>query len=258
MEKMIDYPKEMIIKAIVDNFYGLAVSTIASELSWVRRFLAANPEYPHARDLNEWSYDFGKPYSLAKNKDTDENLREKLEVVKPIKESLVSDWVQSRKTSTKWEDISIIIAICTGRRMIEIHGDATFEPVDEKTIHFIGQAKKRYTVREAGEDGYDIPVIYLSAKEISVLVAKLETLGKRIENPDSKIVNRTFSMPLSRHPSPLTQYKEARDYYAAYLVHNGYAGNSLPALYITKVLGHKAGDTGVSGSALNYQKLRLV
>ena len=258
MQRMIEYPLEMMIQAIQDNFYGLAVSTVASELSWVRKFLAANPDFPNARDLAAWSTAYGKPINAAKNKGTDENLREKLQVVKKLKESLVSDWVQSHKNSSSWQDISIIIAICTGRRMIEIHGDATFEPVDEKTIFFTGQAKKRYTVREAGEDGYNIPVIYLSAQEISALVQKLENMGKRIENPDRIIVNKTFSMPLSRHPSPLTQYKEARDYYAAYLVHNGYAGDSLEALYITKVLGHKPGDTGVSGSALNYQKLRLV
>ena len=258
MQKMIEYPLELMIKTIVDNFSTLAVSTQASELTWLRKFLGANPDYSNARDLADWSSVYGKPINAAKNKGTDENLREKLQVVKKIEESLVSEWVQSRKNSSSWQDISIIIAICTGRRMIEIHGDATFEPVDDQTIFFTGQAKKRYTVREAGEDGYSIPVIYLTAQEISALVQKLENMGKRIENPDRLIVNKTFSMPLSRHPSPLTQYKEARDYYAAYLVHNGYAGDSLPALYITKVLGHKPGDTGVSGSALNYQKLRLV
>jgi len=258
MQKMIGYPLELMIKTIVDNFATLAVSTQASELTWLRKFIAANPDYSNARDLADWSTAYGKPINAAKNKGTDENLREKLQVVKKIEESLVSEWVQSHKNSSSWQDISVIIAICTGRRMIEVHGDATFEPVDDQTIFFTGQAKKRFTVRDAGEDGYNIPVIYLSAQEISGLVQKLETLGKRIENPDRIIVNKTFSMPLSRHPSPLTQYKEARDYYAAYLVHNGYAGDSLPALYITKVLGHKPGDTGVSGSALNYQKLRLV
>jgi len=258
MEKMRDLHIEVIIKNLIKNLDGLAPSTVASEMTWLRNFLAAHNDYPHAGELNVWSYDFGRPFSIAKNKEQNKRLNKQLEDIKDIRVDLVRDWVEKYKNSDKWQDISYVIALCTGRRMIEIHGDATFVPVAEDKIHFTGQAKKRGEDRILPDEGFEIPVIFISAKEVSKLIEKLETLDKRVENPDSKLVNKLFSMSLSRHPKPVKEYKEARDFYAAYLIENGYNGNTLPAKYLTRVLGHKQNDVGVSPSAINYQKLRLV
>ena len=258
MDKIKDSPIEIIIKTLIKNLDGLAVSTVASEMTWFRNFLKANSDYPNAKDLDLWSYEFGRPFSIAKNKEQNRRLSNQLEEIKSIKVDSVREWVETRKDSAKWQDISYVIALCTGRRMIEIHGDATFTPISEDKIHFTGQAKKRGEDRNLLDEGFEIPVIFITASEVAKLIEKLETQDKRIENPDNKIVNKTFSMALSRQPSPLTQYKEARDFYSAYLIENGYNGNTHPAKYLTRVLGHKPGETGVSGSALNYQKLRLV
>jgi|GEM_PF-6415216 len=258
MEKMRDLHVDAVIIAIVKNLDGLAVSTVASELTWLRSFLASHRDYPNAAELNAWTYEFGRPFSIAKNKEQNKRLNKQLEDIKDIRVDLVRDWVEKYKNSDKWQDISYVIALCTGRRMIEIHGDATFVPVAEDKIHFTGQAKKRGEDRILPDEGFEIPVIFISAKEVSKLIEKLETLDKRVENPDSKLVNKLFSMSLSRHPKPVKEYKEARDFYAAYLIENGYNGNTLPAKYLTRVLGHKQNDVGVSPSAINYQKLRLV
>ena len=258
MEKMKDLPVEVIIKNLIDNLDGLAPSTVASEMTWFRNFLASHSDYSHAGELNVWSYDFGRPFSIAKNKEQNKRLNKQLEDIKDIRVDLVRDWVEKYKNSAKWQDISYVIALCTGRRMIEIHGDATFTPISEDRIHFTGQAKKRGEDRNLPDEGFEIPVIFLSAYEVAKLIEKLEILDKRVENPDSKLVNKLFSMSLSRHPKPVKEYKEARDFYAAYLIENKYNGNTLPAKYLTRVLGHKQNDVGVSPSAINYQKLRLV
>lgn len=103
----------------------------------------------------------------------------------------------------KWTDLTIFLAIGTGRRPVEIHALGTFEYVDDFTLHFSGQAKTRGA--EEANLAYNIPTIFPAKLLIKAHILLSET-GKRIDpeiqKNDRKAVNRLISAQMSRAMKP--------------------------------------------------------
>ena len=107
--------------------------------------------------------------------------------------------IKSQKPA-KWEDISIAIALTTGRRMAEVHQSAKFEIIDNYTLSFKGQLKGK--TRKVGDKKlintvFEIPTLVESSLIIDG-IQYLEQNNKRIEaDKPSSTVNNRFSRYLS-------------------------------------------------------------
>ncbi|MHC5823908.1 MAG: protelomerase family protein, partial [Nostoc sp.] len=51
--------------------------------------------------------------------------------------------LNSETSKMKWREVSIALAIVTGRRQVEIHGNGYFELIDDYKVSFTGQAKTK-------------------------------------------------------------------------------------------------------------------
>lgn len=79
----------------------------------------------------------------------------------------------------KWEDVSCSIALCTGRRMSEIHCSGEFELLGEYELGFIGQLKTKGHHREV------LPIPTLVRAELILSgISYLEKYNRRKETPD--------------------------------------------------------------------------
>ncbi len=97
-----------------------------------------------------------------------------------------------------WEDVSISMALVTGRRMAEIHKTAEFEVIADEThrIKFKGQVKAGR--KNSSERWNVIPVLIPSDLVIAGL-SFLEYNNKRLgEDRDTSHVNARFSTALSK------------------------------------------------------------
>lgn len=100
----------------------------------------------------------------------------------------------SNLESARWEDISIALALATGRRMAEIHYSASFEPSDEFEVIFTGQLKAKSGKLEHQSKRWVIPTLLPSLLVIKGL-EKLAELGKRVDSYER--VNTLFQKPLN-------------------------------------------------------------
>lgn len=86
----------------------------------------------------------------------------------------------------KWENVSCAIALCTGRRMAEIHCSGEFEKTGEYELRFTGQLKQR-TSKKNGQrtivESFLIPTL-VKADLILSGMNYLENVGRRLENPE--------------------------------------------------------------------------
>lgn len=163
-------------------------------------------------------------------------------------------------TSLSWKEVSIALALVTGRRMAEIHGKATsFTTNDTQgTLTFKGQLK---TKERATEESYDIPVL-LPTEDVLLLWSELCKTDRQFDNPSD--VNRKLSKGFSTElpvsigklfkSTGVTKYKDLRDIYAARILKDKPVGVSASSL-ISQVLGHGEDDIQTASS---YQKIDIV
>jgi Telomere resolvase len=246
---------------IANNVFNLSLASLKNEFTWLRRYLTANPDYPDRDEMFNWTHTQSRTVSLEVNKTSQQNLKKILSDVEDVSQSHIESWVKSKINSSDWRDWTVILAICTGRRMIEILGnESTYTPVDGTHVAFTGQAKKRYGdyIRRVDETVRVIPILFISAEQVCELVQKLDEQGMRIKPLTDKSINKAYSKPLSRHPKPFKQFKDARDIYAALCIHNGLNGRKQDMLYVSEILGHELQANGMSMSAINYRKYNII
>lgn len=100
-----------------------------------------------------------------------------------------------------WRDISIAIALCTGRRQSEIHYSGKFSLIADYELSFSGQLKgKKRTVegKALSEVEFKVPTI-CPASYILMGVQFLEMESKRTDREDGvEVVNKRWGKPLSQ------------------------------------------------------------
>lgn len=158
-----------------------------------------------------------------------------------------------------WKDLSVFIALATGRRMAEVHGiNTSFYATDDDHVMFGGQLKTK-----GREDGVE-PYIIKTFADASRVVAAWERL-KTLRAPLPPFeVNRKLSKPLSSempasivalyNASGIEKYKDMRDIYAAKML------DFLPVhitanAFVARCMGHSADDLITANT---YQKIRIV
>jgi len=104
------------------------------------------------------------------------------------------------KSEVRWQDVSCAIALCTGRRMAEIHLSATFTEVDEYSVNFTGQLKgksRKVDGVELRKAVFTIPTLVPSHLVVKGL-EWLEENGKRLPSSESvEAVNRKWNRYIS-------------------------------------------------------------
>lgn len=106
--------------------------------------------------------------------------------------------LDSGTKKTAWKDVSIALALVTGRRMAEIHQTAEFDPVGDGLVRFTGQCKTKGSSADYYRENpsYEIPVL-VPVEDVLKGLAWLEERGKRIaKDGDIRQVNRRYSKEL--------------------------------------------------------------
>jgi integrase len=150
-----------------------------------------------------------------------------------------------------WRQISIALAIATGRRMAEIHCSAKFEYVDETHLMFTGQLKVKGLAAEyfASNPSYKIPVLVPARLAIAghqwlIDNGKISPTPQRASNrlaPELRKAMLLLKKTLGIEHDFFT-YKGLRSIYA--LVCNQVFNGSDPdnTLYLAEILGHGRAD----------------
>ena len=177
-----------------------------------------------------------------------------------VKWSEINDYLESTDIfKVGWKELSIYIALATGRRQGEVHGIKThFEVIDPNYLMFTGQLKVKDRVD--GDKPFPIQTLVDSAK---VIVA-WERLCKLKPPMDSNTVNKKLSIPFSRelptglrtffNRAGLKQYKDMRDTYAAKMMEFKPSDKS-SNYWLARCMGHSESDLKTSCS---YDKVQLV
>ncbi len=76
------------------------------------------------------------------------------------------DTLENVNAKSKWVDVSVALALVTGRRQDEIHGKGKFELIDEYTLSFSGQSKATGEAKDYFEENPSYPIPTLINAEI--------------------------------------------------------------------------------------------
>ncbi len=153
------------------------------------------------------------------------NKKKTVEVkAKPILDLAINSLAKLKAAeAVRWENISVAVAIATGRRAVEIHSLSELEATDDPyQLHFSGQAKTRDV--EDAKDDYIIPTL-LPAKDVLRGFEWLKLQGKRlpkeVQENDSRAVNKRYGKALTNAMKPFenAHYHSLRAMYAAILWH---------------------------------------
>ena len=194
-------------------------STAATETPLVKSNMLDTSAYFYSQLLSfqrEESLELNRKYkSAVQQKNRGEKTKVKLNNL--IDKCLNTLELLDNGKNPKWTELSIALALGTGRRMAEIHSLGNFEYVSDNRIYFSGQAK----TREAEGSNSEYEIISLFPARLMIKALKyLEECGRRLpkevqeENP--KACNKAYAMALSRslNKYPNVTYKSLRALYA--------------------------------------------
>jgi hypothetical protein len=179
-----------------------------------------------------------------------------------------------------WMEVSKAIALCTGRRMVEVHATASFEVVGEYELVFSGQAKQHRKYKaddeqnEFSRDNYVIPTLLL-ASDMKLALDWLATtkskkgnnyrLPKETAELNRNAVNAMYSKELNSSITKLyldsannnvetkLTYHGLRDVYAT--ICKNLFKMSDDGIFLSKILGHDRRDTQTANT---YKKFNVV
>ena len=199
------------------------------------------------------------PVTKAVNASDDANVVEHANNVRPVIWSPIMAFLDGLEIERAgWKDLSVFLALATGRRMAEIHGIKTsFYPTDNDHVMFAGQLKTKE--REQGAEPYIIRTL-ADASRVVAAWEQLKTLREPLPPID---VNRKLSKPLSSempasiiklfNAAKIEKYKDMRDIYAAKMLDFRPVHITANA-FVASCMGHGADDLK---SANTYQKIRI-
>ena len=149
----------------------------------------------------------------------------------------------------QWKQVSISLAIATGRRQSEVHNTNTIFTVDGEDLQFTGQLKARGLAAEYYEENPTYKIPCLVAPELVVNAHQwLKDEGKT--ETDAKKAHNRFSRYLSEAVKGLANeldidikkltYKSLRGIYSQIAVNLAKPGDE--NIYIAEILGHSRTD----------------
>lgn len=167
-------------------------------------------------------------------------------------ERVLMDYVNSPNPDKNWQKASLALALTSGRRMDEIHGDSChFELAENNCIESIGLSKKK------DETELTSPCLIsndLWLKAWNYLPEKRKGLTNAKVN---SVISRNFSESLKVSVYPILGirvYKDSRDFYAAYCLANIWKKEDGSQIgFLKKVLGHDSKKV-----SLSYEKIQLI
>jgi hypothetical protein len=157
-----------------------------------------------------------------------------------------------------WREVSIALALVTGRRMGEIHATAEFEKTGEYSLRFSGQLKTKGVAKQAYElePSYEIPTLVkadlvLKGMEFLTRVgrvfktgdieADIKLVNKRLNSAISELVNKDSSIIkplLGLSPEVKLTYHSLRQLYNLAAVKAFKPSNVKSFVYSGFILGH--------------------
>jgi hypothetical protein len=175
--------------------------------------------------------------------------------------NMVKDTVDKVKTgvTVTWKQLSVALALATGRRCAEVHGTATvFSLTDNPNmLSFYGQLKARDS-REV--EAFDI-ITLIPSEDVLVLWNALKATGKMYSDPSdvNRKVARGVSVELPKDLSNLFEecgvqkYKDLRDIYASRILQYKPVTVTDNA-FVAKFMGHGKDDLKTCNT---YQKIYI-
>lgn len=178
--------------------------------------------------------------------DTDRKTKKNLLIwesdLRYITEDSIHDFIieaANKIDDVSWHCVGIALGLITGRRMGEVHGYSTFEPVDDTHVMFINQLKTKMVDTKT----YIIPVT--DTELVIHLEQKLRLLGRRKHTLAQ--INHTISPSYNRNSEGFTSigldtFRDTRIVYTLYHNHYTRPDNYSRAMYTAKILGYNKGD----------------
>lgn len=234
----------------------LALTTQKRELTNFRRAVMAVGR----DDLSDWSKEWGSSITRKVNEDYQRKVGTRLDTQIVIEVGILKDWVDRNLDTTDWKIASILLALCTGRRMIEVFARGCFT-FHDSTFDFTGQAKTR-----GASDPNELrtyPLWHLTGEQASRLFQVLEP--RRLEaDCTERAVNTRYSSQLSKIgnkpplPNARAKFKDMRDIYVALIIHQEQGSTIHPIKRSSYLLGQALELNGVSRNAYSYQDFKII
>lgn len=255
-------------KELADALYSALVTgrytdnTIAKNYApSIVKVIKTNYQHTDLPEVIRHFHNLVKPHRERANQVCKKVVAEKCSNRTPIRYRVLIDFAEKVLLNPQdygWKHLSYALAIATGRRCAEVHGEATRFWIDGGDLWFVGQLK----TKGRGEvPAY--PIISLVAPELVIRGwERLRELGKASYSP--RDVHKKLAKPLSselpkdivdlKREAGVRQYKDLRDVYAAKILE--YRPETMSAnAFLAKYLGHGEGDIL---TATTYQKFYLV
>ena len=208
-----------------------------SVLPKIKKYLCGSSDY----HLIAWGMEVSALLNQQYKKATDQINLEYDTIVNPQKQlffenldsSYIASWAREtleNENGKKWHTISLALAIVSGRRMVEIHGENRFyecgngiitpvvngRQIDKsynfpQTLTFVGQAKSKSRTHLK----FQIPVLC----DANLFLERISTLPPQRLNLDPTTVNKIISSAIStatkklRKQLGIKSYKDSRDIY---------------------------------------------
>jgi len=161
------------------------------------------------------------------------------------------DWAYNQENLEKgWHSVSLALALTSGRRQDEIHGDCDYQAIDEKTLEAKGLSKKK------DEDYvHNSPCLVNAYKWVDVI----NKLPENLRHQPNSVVNQNIRKKIEKSIKDkelkalgFTKYKDSRDFYVSYLISTEYRkqthGSEIN--FAKKLLGHES-----KKQTLHYEKI---
>lgn len=200
-----------------DKEYITVVKRVIPSLKAKLRELARTEQYryienPLLTTIKNFGDDLSflfSPYNDRINKRTRDKSKERTEVSNRVEIDLTTylhranhilNQIMEDDTDVDWRDVSCAIALCTGRRMSEVHLSGEFKKLDDYRVSFTGQLKgksKKIDKTKVRYHEFEIPTLVKS----DLIIHGLKWLGdkgKRLaKSVDTQRVNDKYSKVLS-------------------------------------------------------------
>lgn len=157
-----------------------------------------------------------------------------------------------------WQDVSVALALATGRRCCEVHGMGRFVSASDTGLIFSGQTKARHDVTVKDREFF-IPSL-INTELVLDGHRYLKSAGLMFDDTGS--CNAKLATPLRRRLKSYWDsvagcglaYKDLRAIYGAIALRLHRPSNQSENAYLASILGHSIGDITTASS---YQKYKI-
>lgn len=236
---------------------GLADNSLRNNTALAKKYVGAPKFGDWGKAVASHLGTLSKHLHIAERERNEERIADNLAEPGQFEPGLVLGWAEAvlRDPRAPWEALSMAIALASGRRQSEVHGEGSWQKLSERSILFDGQAKLK------GRDpfSYEIPTL-LDADLVLAGRQRLIQLGKAPRSPVqvNQSIARMMSTWLKAHTIPGTErlesltYKGSRDIYESIAKRLLKPAGISDIEFVAQILGHAK---LYSPSSMNYAKL---